>query len=53
MERRLSKKDLMELYGVDRVTIEDLIDSPKKGLFNYYISISKMRFLVTGEILFP
>jgi hypothetical protein len=23
MERRLSKKDLMELYGVDRVTIED------------------------------
>ena len=23
MERRLSKKDLMGLYGVDRVTIED------------------------------
>ena len=23
MERRLSKKDLMELYGVDRSTIED------------------------------
>jgi len=23
MERRLSKKYLMELYGVDRVTIED------------------------------
>jgi len=23
MERRLSKKDLMELYGVDRLTIED------------------------------
>ena len=23
MERRLSKKDLMELYRVDRVTIED------------------------------
>ena len=23
MERRLCKKDLMELYGVDRVTIED------------------------------
>ena len=23
MERRLSKKDLMELYEVDRVTIED------------------------------
>ena len=23
MERRLSKRDLMELYGVDRVTIED------------------------------
>ena len=23
MERRLSKKDLVELYGVDRVTIED------------------------------
>ena len=23
MERRLSKKDLMELYGVDRVTIQD------------------------------
>ena len=23
MERRLSKKDLIELYGVDRVTIED------------------------------
>ena len=23
MERRLSKKDLMELYGLDRVTIED------------------------------
>jgi hypothetical protein len=23
MERRLSKKDLKELYGVDRVTIED------------------------------
>ena len=23
MERRLSKKDLMELYGVDRVTVED------------------------------
>ena len=25
MERRLSKRDLMELYGVDRVTIEDWI----------------------------
>jgi len=23
MKRRLSKKDLMEIYGVDRVTIED------------------------------
>jgi hypothetical protein len=23
MERRLSKQDLMEIYGVDRVTIED------------------------------
>ena len=23
MEKRLSKKDLMELYGVDRITIED------------------------------
>ena len=23
MERRLNKKDLMKLYGVDRVTIED------------------------------
>ena len=23
MEKRLSKKDLMELFGVDRVTIED------------------------------
>ena len=23
MERRLSKKDLMKLYGVDRITIED------------------------------
>ena len=23
MERRLNKKDLMELYGLDRVTIED------------------------------
>ena len=23
MEKRLCKKDLMELYGVDRVTIED------------------------------
>ena len=23
MERRLSKKDLMKIYGVDRVTIED------------------------------
>ena len=23
MERRLSKKDLIKLYGVDRVTIED------------------------------
>ena len=23
MERRLSKQDLMDLYGVDRVTIED------------------------------
>ena len=23
MEKRLSKRDLMELYGVDRVTIED------------------------------
>ena len=23
MEKRLSKKDLMKLYGVDRVTIED------------------------------
>ena len=22
MERRLSKKDLMKLYGVDRITIE-------------------------------
>ena len=23
MDRRLSKQDLMELYGVDRITIED------------------------------
>ena len=23
MEKRLSKRDLMELYGVDRLTIED------------------------------
>ena len=23
MKRRLSKKDLMKLYGVDRITIED------------------------------
>ena len=23
MEKRLSKKDLMKLYGVDRITIED------------------------------
>ena len=32
---------------------EDLIDYPKKGLFNYSISISKMRFLVTEKELFP
>ena len=46
MERRLSKKDLMELYGVDRVTIEDwrrnrglkMIKSLDSGLLSLHSS---------------
>jgi len=48
MERRLSKKDLMELYGVDRVTIEDW--RRNKGLKMIEVS-SHSKYITREELL--
>ena len=48
MERRLSKKDLMELYGVDRVTIEDW--RRNKGLNMIEVS-SHSKYITEKELL--
>jgi len=48
MERRLSKKDLMELYGVDRVTIEDW--RRNKGLKMIEVS-SHSKYITKEELL--
>ena len=48
MERRLSKKDLMELYGVDRVTIEDW--RRDKGLKMIEVS-SHSKYITREELL--
>ena len=48
MERRLSKKDLMELYGVDRVTIEDW--RRNKGLNMIEVS-SHSKYITREELL--
>ena len=48
MERRLSKKDLMELYGVDRVTIEDW--RRNKGLKMIKVS-SHSKYITREELL--
>ena len=48
MERRLSKKDLMELYGVDRVTIEDW--RRNRGLNMIEVS-SHSKYITEKELL--
>ena len=48
MEKRLSKKDLMELYGVDRVTIEDWRRS--RGLKMIEVS-SHSKYITEEELL--
>ena len=48
MERRLSKKDLMELYGVDRVTIEDW--RTNRGLNMIEVS-SHSKYITEEELL--
>ena len=48
MERRLSKKDLMELYGVDRVTIEDW--RRNRGLKMIEVS-SHSKYITREELL--
>ena len=48
MERRLSKKDLMDLYGVDRVTIEDW--RRNKGLKMIEVS-SHSKYITREELL--
>ena len=48
MERRLSKKDLMELYGVDRVTIEDW--RRNRGLNMIEVS-THSKYISEGELL--
>jgi len=48
MERRLSKKDLMELYGVDRVTIEDWIRN--RGLKMIEVS-THSKYITENDLL--
>ena len=48
MERRLSKKDLMKLYGVDRVTIEDW--RTNRGLNMIEVS-SHSKYITEKELL--
>ena len=48
MERRLSKQDLMDLYGVDRVTIEDW--RRNKGLNMIEVS-SHSKYITREELL--
>ena len=48
MERRLSKQDLMDLYGVDRVTIEDW--RRNKGLKMIEVS-SHSKYITREELL--
>ena len=48
MERRLSKKDLMELYGVDRITIEDW--RRNRGLNMIEVS-SHSKYITEKELL--
>tara|TARA_B110000259_G_scaffold147012_1_gene165726 strand:- start:934 stop:1146 length:213 start_codon:yes stop_codon:yes gene_type:complete len=48
MERRLSKKDLMELYRVDRVTIEDW--RRNRGLKMIEVS-SHSKYITEKELL--
>jgi len=48
MERRLSKKDLMDLYGVDRVTIEDW--RRNKGLKMIEVS-THSKYITREELL--
>jgi len=48
MERRLSKRDLMEIYGVDRVTIEDWRRS--RGLKMIEVS-SHSKYITEEELL--
>ena len=48
MERRLSKKDLMKLYGVDRITIEDW--RRNRGLKMIEVS-SHSKYITEKELL--
>ena len=48
MERRLSKKDLMKLYGVDRITIEDW--RRNRGLNMIEVS-SHSKYITEKELL--
>ena len=48
MERRLSKQDLMELYGVDRITIEDW--RRNRGLKMIEVS-SHSKYITEKELL--
>ena len=48
MERRLSKQDLMEIYGVDRVTIEDW--RRNRGLKMIEVS-SHSKYITEEELL--
>ena len=48
MKRRLSKKDLMELYGVDRITIEDW--RRNRGLKMIEVS-SHSKYITEKELL--
>ena len=48
MERRLSKQDLMELYGVDRITIEDW--RRNRGLKMIEVS-SHSKYITEEELL--
>ena len=48
MERRLSKRDLMELYGVDRITIEDW--RRNRGLKMIEVS-SHSKYITEKELL--
>ena len=48
MERRLSKQDLMELYGVDRITIEDW--RRNRGLNMIEVS-SRSKYITEKDLL--